>query len=132
MALKVIDQQQIDVDNYGNIGSVLNTPLSVATLDKTTAAAAAIIAAPGASKKIRIRAFIVSSEGTEVVTARIRATIAGSDTIIFHQSTDDQVGAVIILPGYIDCDTNTAVNGELSGASTNGILFTIYYQTIDV
>ena len=83
-------------------------------------------------RKIRVRGFAISSEGTEVVTARIRATIGAANTIIFHQSTDDQVGSVVMLPGYIDCDANTALNAELDVASTNGILFTVYYELITV
>lgn len=106
------------------------TSLSVATLDKTAAAAAAIVAAPGAGQKLRLRGFGISSEGTEVVTARIRMTIGTVNTIIWHQSTDDQVGSIHALPGYIDGDTNTAINAELSGASTNGVLFTVYYEQV--
>lgn len=112
--------------------TLLAPSLTVATLDKTTAAAAAIVAA-SASTRHRLRGFGISSEGTEVVTARIRMTIGTSDTIVWHQSTDDQVGAIHDMgDGYIEGDTNTAINAELSGSSTNGVLFTVYYESVAV
>lgn len=126
------DRVDLLADTFGQLLVTPGSSLSVGTLDKTATAAAAVVAAPGAGKRIRIRGFSISSEGTEVVTARIRATIGTVDTIVFHQSTDDQVGSVVMLPGFIDGDTNTAVNAELSGTSTNGVLFTVYYQTITV
>ncbi|MFH1226845.1 MAG: hypothetical protein V1701_02940 [Planctomycetota bacterium] len=132
---QVAENDRVDAlfDSFARLLVTPGTSLLVATLDKTAIGDADLIAAPGAGIKIRVRGFAISSEGTEVTTAKIKATIAAAaNTIIFHQSTDDQVGSVVMLPGYIDCDAATALEAELTAASTNGVLFTVYYELITV
>lgn len=106
-----------------------NVALTPFSLDQT-ASGAGTIAAAVAGHRYRLRAFTISSEGTEVTTARIRGTIQGVDTILGHLSTDDQVGMVMVLPGFIELDAGTAITSELTAGSTNGVLFMVYVEVV--
>lgn len=121
MASPVVERRGVSQD----------VPLLPFTLDKTTTAAQTLgnaAAVPG--RRYRVRGFMISSEGTEVTTARILGTIEGVSTILAHQSTDDQVGSVVMLPGFIELDVNTPIQAELSDASTNGVLFAVYAEAV--
>jgi len=117
---------------------VTTDPRSLVTLDTSltpfpltrTANGAVDIAPAVTGRKYRIRAIVISSAGSEVATATVTAALGGATTTIFQMSTDDQVGAVFVLPGYIECDASTAVQVNLSGNVTNGVMFTIYAEVV--
>jgi hypothetical protein len=124
------DAVRLQADRYGRLKTT-GIDLSIAALDASSSGDTALIAAPGASTRIKlIRVEASNTHASTALTVGLKSASLNGGTIFGKKYLPAAGGqAVWVFPnGHLMAGANEALNANLSAAGT--VSFTAYYETV--